>query len=118
MKIRTLILCFLFLLSFGTLHLSGQIIKSEEVTNLIKKKRIYNKENGFGFRIQIDNGLETSVKKTQNLFKFTFPDIKTYILFESPEWKTQVGNYKTRLEADKAINIIKVKFTNAIVVPR
>jgi len=118
MIIRTIFLSISFFLYIGTLHVHGQITKNKEVTDLIEKKRTYNKNNGFGFRIQIDNGFEVAVKKTRNLFKFKFPTITSYILFESPEWKTQVGDYKTRLEADKALNMIKVNFPNAIVVPR
>jgi hypothetical protein len=35
--------------------------------------------------------------------------------YESPEWKVRVGNYKTRLEADRALLKFKEKFTGAIV---
>jgi len=36
-------------------------------------------------------------------------------MYKSPEWKTQVGNFTTRLEADRILNIISEKFTGAIV---
>lgn len=118
MKTHTLLLIFFLTIGFGTLQSKAQIVKNEKVTDLIKKKRDFNKENGIGFRIQLTNGFETSIKKTNSLFKIEYPTIKTYILFESPDWKVQVGNYKTRLEADKALNQFKKKFPESIVVPR
>ena len=118
MKSRTIFISFLVLFLASITTVNAQTTKSKEVSALIKKKRAYNKENGYGFRIQLDNGFETAIKTTESKFKIEFPLIKTYIIFESPEWKAQVGDYKTRLEADKILNEIKVKFPSAIVVPR
>ena len=36
---------------------------------------------------------------------------------EQPEWKTQVGFYKTKLEADRALLNFKRKYQSAIVIP-
>jgi len=36
-------------------------------------------------------------------------------IYNAPEWKTHVGKYKTRLDADKVLIIIKEKFAGAIV---
>jgi hypothetical protein len=118
MKNKRILIYFLVVLFGGILSSNAQTTTSEEVKSLIKKKRAFNKKNGYGFRIQLDNGLETPVKTTQEKFKLEFPEIKTYILFESPEWKVQVGDYKTRIEADKNLRDIKRKFPAAIVVPR
>jgi len=102
----------------GTANIYGQTTTSDEVKSLLEKKIKYNKKNGYGYRIQLDNGNEIAIKTTQSKFKLEHPTIKTYILFESPEWKVQVGDYKTRLEADKILNGIKLKFPSAIIVPR
>ena len=118
MKIKSIYISFFFVLFVGTTTALAQTSTSEEVKSLIKKKREFNKKNGYGFRIQLDNGLETSVKTTQSKFGLEFPSIKSYILFESPDWKVQVGDYKTRLVADKVLNEIKLKFPSAIIVPR
>ena len=118
MNIKSVLACFLFALFFGTLSINGQTNATNEVKSLIKKKIQYNKKNGYGYRIQLDNGLETTIKTTQSKFRLEHPTIKTYILFESPEWKVQIGDYKTRLEADKVLNEIKLNFPLAIIVPR
>lgn len=118
MKIKSILSCILIVIISNFNSVSAQSKMNDEVKSLIKKKRKYNKDNGYGFRIQLDNGFETTIKTTQSKFKIEFPEVKTYIIFESPEWKVQVGDFKTRLEADKAVNRFKRKFPSAIVVPR
>lgn len=118
MNIRLIFSCIILVLCFNTTTINAQTTVDENVTSLIKKKRAFNKENGYGFRIQLYYGLETKAKTELKKFKLEFPQIKTHIDFINPEWKSQVGDYKTRLEADKALNEIKLKFPSAIVVPR
>ena len=118
MKNKSFLISFLFIFFVGIHFTYSQTTETKEVAALIKKKRIYNSKNGFGYRIQLENGLERIVKTTHEKFKIEHPTIKTYIKFESPDWKIQVGDYKTRLEADIALNVIKLKFRAAIVVPR
>ncbi|QMU63478.1 MAG: SPOR domain-containing protein [Flavobacteriaceae bacterium] len=107
------------LLFFGiaTGYSQDSIDRNHFIQKLIQKKREYNKTHGLGYRIQLYNGLEVRVKRTQAKFKAKFPNIKTYVTYVSPEWKIQVGNYKTRLEADRALLAIKDSFSGAIVVP-
>lgn len=91
--------------------------QSDTIQKFIQKKRAYNKKYGYGYRIQLYNGFETEAKKTRAKFRIKFPDVKTYIVYKSPEWKIQVGNYKTKLEADRALLAVKDDFYGAIVVP-
>ena len=118
MKFRSILTTILFVFCLCNININAQTSATKDVTDLIKKKRAFNKKNGFGLRIQLDNGFETAIKTTKSKFEIEFPTMKTYILFESPDWKVQVGDYKTRLEADKILNGIKKKFPSAIVVPR
>ena len=91
--------------------------QNDTLKKFIQKKRAYNKKYGYGYRIQLYNGFETEVKKTRAKFRIKFPDVKTYIIYKSPEWKVQVGNYKTKLEADRALLAFKDQFYGALVVP-
>lgn len=118
MKIFPVFIPVLAVALFFTTQANAQTTQSKEVSELIKKKRAYNREYGYGFRIQLANGTETEIRKNNQQFSLLFPTIKTYILFETPDWKIQVGNYTTRLEADRALNMIQHKFRGAIVVPR
>lgn len=91
--------------------------ENEKIHNLIEQKRNFNKENknSIVYKIQLYNGNETQAYKIKQNFTTAYPEYDTKIIYKSPEWKTQVGNFNTRLEADKVLNIIKAKFVGAIV---
>ena len=117
---KTVILCCLFFVGFLTSQSTySQSMKSDStlINELISKKRNFNKEFGYGFRIQLYNGFEKEAKKTEAKFKIDFPEITTYLLYRQPEWKIQVGYYKTKLEADRALLDMKRKYGSAIVIP-
>ncbi len=90
---------------------------SDEVKRLIAKKRAFNKKYGFGYRIQLYNGNEQKARKLRARFRVEFPDKATKLVYSAPEWKVQVGNYKTKLEADKDLIKFQEKFSGIIVVP-
>tara|TARA_B110001454_G_scaffold202938_1_gene210428 strand:- start:396 stop:695 length:300 start_codon:yes stop_codon:yes gene_type:complete len=99
--------------------MGAQTTIDSDVVSLIKKKRSHNKEKGYGYRIQLFYGTETKARTELKAFSIAHPEIKTYIDYSNPPyWKSLVGDYKTRLEADKILNTIKTKFPSAIVVPR
>lgn len=119
MKKSSYIFFFLFL-SFCSIQTSFSQEKKtdgELVADLIAKKKEFNKEFGFGFRIQLYNGFEVEAKKTEAKFKIDFPEVKTHLLYRQPEWKIQVGFYKTQLEADRALLEFKKKYESAIAIP-
>lgn len=90
---------------------------SKEIKELISKKREFNKKYGYGYRVQIYYGEETKAKSLQSKFRVTFPEVETFLNYEQPYWKVQVGNYKTTLEADKALLKFSEKFSGLIVIP-
>ena len=119
MKIKSILLPFLFTIYLGCFTSFGQnqTNDNEKIRSLITKKRDYNKRKGFGYRIQLYNGSEINAKRIRKEFNKKFPKVKTQLKFDTPEWKIQVGNYKTTLEADKALININLKFSGAIVIP-
>ena len=90
---------------------------NELIENLIAKKKEFNKVYSFGHRIQLYNGFEEEARAIQKKFMVDFPEIKTYISYKQPEWKIQVGFYKTKLEAERALLGFKRKYESAIVIP-
>ncbi len=96
-----------------------EIQSNEKIKNIIKKKEAYNRnlKNIKGYKIQLFNGSEQGAYKTRDDFSTMFPDIEIKIQFFSPEWKVRVGNYKNRLDADRALFEIKQAFPNAIILP-
>ncbi len=94
-----------------------RVESSASVKELIAQKIAYNKEqNSFpGYKIQIYYGSEKECYEIKDEFTSLFPDIPTSIIFSTPQWKLQVGEYRSRLEADKSIQSIKKEYPSAIV---
>jgi hypothetical protein len=90
---------------------------NELVNDLIAKKKEFNKKFKYGYRIQLYNGFEVEAKKTEAKFKIDFPKVDTFLTYVQPEWKIQIGFYKTKLEADRALLEFKQKYPGAIAIP-
>jgi len=117
---KTLKICLfatLILLGFSSISAQNSTRMSNDVASLITKKREFNKEYGFGFRIQIYYGDETKARSLQQKFKLNYPNVFTKLEYDRPYWKVKVGNYKSKLEADRATLIFSEKFSGLIVVP-
>jgi hypothetical protein len=68
------------------------------------------------YKIQIYNGGSESAKKTLNEFRQEFKDIDATIVFNTPNYKVWVGNFKTRIEAEKNLVNIKYKYKNVLLI--
>lgn len=119
MKSKSISLLFLIVLLTTSYSAFSQnkTKKSAEIKSIISKKRSFNNTYGFGYRIQLYNGNEQKAKKFMALFSIEFPDNFSKLVYNAPEWKVQVGNYKTKLEADKDLIKFQEKFSGIIVVP-
>ncbi len=68
------------------------------------------------YKIQIFNGNNETSKKALIDFKKDFKNYDATIIFSTPAYKVWVGNFKTRIEAEKNLEIIKKKYPNAIII--
>ena len=113
-----LVVVFMFFFTgTNTLYAQNSTNSSPKINELITKKRDYNKKNGFGYRIQLYYGNEVKAKSTISKFKYMFPGVYAKLVYDNPEWKAHVGNYKTKLEADKDLLLFKENFSGIIVIP-
>lgn len=94
-----------------------RIETSARIDEMLAQKKEFNKslESYDGYKIQIYYGSEKECYEVKEEFSSLFPDINTSIIFSTPQWKLQVGNYRTRLEADHAMVNIKKEYPAAIV---
>lgn len=73
-----------------------------------------------GYRIQIffDSGLNSSdrARQAKDDFLFLFPDIPAYVSWKAPNYRVRVGDYKTRLDAEKDLQLIIINYPNAWVI--
>lgn len=121
-KYRLLIfLSFLVLYQLGargqTKEGTVRIESSAHIDEMVAQKKDYNKtlETFQGYKIQIYYGREKECYEIKDEFSSLFPDIPASIIFSTPQWKLQIGNYRTRLEADHEMVNIKKEYPAAII---
>jgi hypothetical protein len=81
-------------------------------TNNLKKK------NGYRIRIFFDNAqnARSQSEYIKNIFNRNFPDIPAYMSSSNPFFKVTVGNFRTRTDAARALDIIKLSYPSAFIV--
>ncbi len=71
-----------------------------------------------GFRVQVmAAGNRADVNKAKGQFYGMFPDIKTFVIYQQPNFKLRVGNFRSKTEAYKAWKEITKYFPGAFITP-
>ena len=117
---KIVVLFYLFLLI--TTPLIGQennqsINQDSSITKLLKLRTDYNKkvfESSF-YTIQIYYGDLKEADSILKVFSEEFEEIETSLIFETPNYKVRVGNFKNKIDASKKLESIKRKFRNAFI---
>ncbi len=68
-----------------------------------------------GYRIQIFNGKKDDCLQSRGNFLRKHDSIPAYLLYEVPEYRTQVGDFRTRLEAEAFLRKIIEEFPGSFV---
>lgn len=137
------IFCFLLLNSLGyaqtdTLGInsgtSAQTAKMEELLQklpvrqdpritdlLVRHTQINQRKRGIdGFRLEIyfnsDSKAREHAARVRNEFNLVFPDIPSYLLFQTPNFKVRIGDFRNKSEALKTKAYIASKYPNAFIV--
>jgi hypothetical protein len=63
-----------------------------------------------GFRVQIFQGTKDAAYQAKAKFISTYENVKVYVLFQSPDFKVRVGDFRTKSEAIKLKYLIKNEF--------
>jgi hypothetical protein len=73
-----------------------------------------------GFRIQIffdsGNNSKTRAKSVYESFLAKYPNIGTYLTFKTPNYKVRVGDFRTKLDAQRFLNGILTDYPNAWII--
>ena len=122
LTISTAFQCTLFFL-FCNSNLYAQdekvsLSQNQKFENLLNEKRKINASITINdiYKIQIYNGDSETSKKTLNDFKRDFLTFDGTIVFYTPAYKVWVGNFKTRIEAERNLMLFKKKYPNAFVI--
>jgi hypothetical protein len=68
------------------------------------------------YKIQIYNGDSETAKKTLIDFKKDFKNLDGTIVFSTPAYKVWVGNFRSRIEAERNLADLRKKFPNALMI--
>ena len=99
-----------------------QIVQDDRVDLLVSKHiQINQNRKGMdGFRIQIffdsGNNSKTKAQSIYEGFKAKYPDERAYLSFKSPNYKVRVGDFRTRLDAQRFLNDIIDEYPNAWII--
>lgn len=113
-------LCLLVLLTQKSIGQEYKITLSQDpkFEQLLNEKRKINNSITVNdrYKIQIFNGNSENSKKKLIEFKRENKNFDGTIVFSTPIYKVWVGNFKTRIEAEKNLNDLKKKYPNAILI--
>lgn len=99
------------------------VTKDPQIDSLIAKRLELNKNSKSGsnisvsgFRVQIFSGLERQqAYAEQSTFKARFPSHSSYISYVQPNYRARVGDFRTRLEAEKFMNELKGYYSSLFI---
>ncbi|WP_276359059.1 SPOR domain-containing protein [Daejeonella sp. H1SJ63] len=99
------------------------VVKDPKIDSLIAKRLELNKSTVpgksimvSGFRVQVFSGLDRQqVYAEQTKFKSRFPGTGTYITYTQPNYRLRVGDFRTRLEAEKFMNELKKYYSSMFI---
>lgn len=112
-----------FLVGLSTSYVNAQdqnvtITQDPKFEQLLNEKRKINASLTVNdsYKIQIFNGGSENAKKTLSEFKQEFKDIDATIVFNTPNYKVWVGNFRTRIEAERTLADIKDRYKNVLLI--
>ena len=116
-KIISLIM-FCFIVKINTCNAQqGTVIinQDKDIERLldIKKEMNTSEDVTDRYKIQIYSGSRSSAENHQSKFRGSYSQWSSKLVYETPNYKIWVGNFRSRLEADRALIKIKRKFPSA-----
>ena len=116
------ILFFLFA-TFSTCYVNAQnqnvtVNQDPKFEQLLNEKRKINSSLTVGdsYKIQVFTGSSENAKKILTEFRQEFNNIDATIVFNTPNYKVWVGNFRTRIEAEKTYINISDRYKNVLLI--
>jgi hypothetical protein len=102
------------------------VVKDPRIDQLVRKQIAINEEttresrrNVPGFRIQVINSPDRGkVFVAKGKIYQEFPDMKPYLMYQAPNYKLKVGNFKTQEEAEDAVKQLSRLFPSGLYIIR
>lgn len=127
-KIRSCIFfmsVFLPALAFSQTRGKVVVVKDPLIDTLMARRTSLNKgvstgvneETTSGYRVQIFFGSSRQAAyDAQAKFNEEYPEMRTYIIYNEPNFKVRAGDFRTRLEAQKLLQEIRPMFNSLFII--
>lgn len=99
-----------------------QIRQDPRITDLLVRHcQINQRKNASeGYRLEIyfssDSKAREQALRVKNEFNLIFPEVTSYLLFQTPNFKVRIGDFRNKSEALKTKAYIASKYPNAFIV--
>lgn len=92
-----------------------RIVQDDRIPELLELKTQMTKDSRLGdrYRIQLFSGDNNQASKVIKEYRSLYPVWSSTIVYETPNYKVWVGNFRNSLEADRALLEIKKTFPAA-----
>lgn len=86
-----------------------EVNQDQKFEQLLNEKRKSNTNLSYSdrYKIQIYNGGSEGAKKTLTEFRQQFKNLDGTIVFKTPNYKVMIGNFRSRMEAER--NLIEIQ---------
>lgn len=119
----TFVLVLISTLSFAQKPGTVAVTADAKIDSLLSKRHAMNREaargsfiSADGFRVQIFSGSERSnAYAEQARFKSLYPLVGTYMSYNQPNYKLRVGDFRTRMEAEKFMHALRPAFPSRFI---
>lgn len=112
-----------FFMAFSLSNLYAQdsnttVSQDPKFEQLLNEKRKINSSITVNdrYKIQIYNGESETAKKTLTDFRQNYKNFDGTIVFSTPTYKVWIGNFKSRIEAERNLAEVKKKYPNAFLI--
>ena len=93
---------------------SVTIEQDPEIDRLLEIYRITNSQINY-YTIQVGFGTYEEAEELKALVQIDFPEWKPKIIFDSPTYRVRVGNFRTKLEAERKFLEVRKKYPAALI---
>jgi len=99
-----------------------EIIRDQRVDILLNKHIQVNQaiRTMDGFRIQLfsdsGNNSKTKAQAARDEFQTRRPGVGVYLTFKSPNYQVRIGDFRTRLDAQRFLNEISADYSSAFII--
>ena len=89
------------------------IQQDASITGLLEVYKISNSKSNF-FTIQVGYGSYSKAEELKQQVDIDFPDLKAKIIFDSPTYRVQIGQFRSKLEAERKFKEVRIKYPESL----